>query len=850
MLKEGLLKKFECSANGFRKLLRSARLRSDESFMSFSIRLRHLADRWISLAELSDTSYEDLMDLFLREQFLQSVSKELDTYLCERSPKSLEQMTTIADSYRDAHPDAKLARATKTDMFANVAVQPGAQVQSGQYSRGRGQYQRGRFPNQTSQRSRGAQKSFGHRGRGQGRQTNQFGQSAPQCYRCLGYGHFAANCRVPPEKCPWMRGQNSVLQSGNVTRIVCSLQDEFAGRLDFHSGVVNDQPVSVLRDTGATVCGVRSRLVIPSQYTGEEVRCLSFGGRLEVFRLAVVDVESDFYSGPLTCCVIDSPVADLILGNLECISDSHLHAQVEVTAVTTRAQQKRDAVPKRPLPTVAKDLNISRSKLITLQKTDGSLKNAFESAVAGKVSSTANAQIKYFVEDDLLYRQHIKGGSETVQIMTPKELRPSVLATAHDLLLSDHCGNRRTIDRVWQHFFWPGICRDTKEYVRTCHTCQKATPKGRVKRVPLAKMPMIETPFQRVAIDLVGPLSPPSEEGHRFILTIIDLATRYPEAIPLKYIDTVSVAEALFVVFSRVGFPAEILSDQGTQFNSDLMKEFHRLLKITAFRTTPYHPQANGCVERFHGTLKAMLRKTVQKEPKMWHRFLPALLFACRELPSESTHFSPFELLFGRKPRGPVAILAEEWSEAEVSDKDAKPLYAYLFELKNKIVDTMKIATDNSQTASAKNKRYSDVKSSKRSFKVGNEVLVLLPSTTNKLLMEWKGPYKVQVCKHPDYQVLMGTKTKLLHANMLKQYHKRPTHLIDDKVSFQDTSGTQTAAHAISTPWSEITTAEPWMFNRKKAEKTSSRVNAAQACLGVVDDRPDDGVTLPTLPKD
>jgi len=172
--------------------------------------------------------------------------------------------------------------------------------------------------------------------------------------------------------------------------------------------------------------------------------------------------------------------------------------------------------------------------------------------------------------------------------------------------------------------------------------------------------------------------------------------------------------------------------------------------------------------------------------------------------------------------------------------------------LKNRIVDTMKIASDNSQTASAKNKRYSDIKSSKRSFKVGDEVLVFLPSTTNKLLMEWKGAYKVQVCKHPDYQVLMGTKTKLLHANMLKQYHKRPTHLVDDnpKVSFQDTSGTQTAAHTISTPWSEITTAEPWMFNRKRAEKTCTRVNAAQACLGFVDDSSDDGVTLPTLPED
>ena len=102
-----------------------------------------------------------------------------------------------------------------------------------------------------------------------------------------------------------------------------------------------------------------------------------------------------------------------------------------------------------------------------------------------------------------------------------------------------------------------------------------------------------------------------------------------------------------------MGFSKDILSGQGSQFNSDLMKQFHALCQCRGIRTSPYHPQVSGTVERFHGTLKAML-KVVRNHPSVWHRYLPALLFACREVPSESTGFSPFHLLFGREVRGRI----------------------------------------------------------------------------------------------------------------------------------------------------------------------------------------------------
>jgi len=140
--------------------------------------------------------------------------------------------------------------------------------------------------------------------------------------------------------------------------------------------------------------------------------------------------------------------------------------------------------------------------------------------------------------------------------------------------------------------------------------------KGKVTKVPLGSMPLIDIPFERVAVDIVGPIHPVTERGNRCILTLVDYSTRYPEAVPLNTIDTERVAEALFEIFTRVGIPKEVLSDMGTQFTSSLMKEVGRLLSIKELNTTPYHPACKGLVEKFNGTLKRMLRRMTAERPK------------------------------------------------------------------------------------------------------------------------------------------------------------------------------------------------------------------------------------------
>ena len=144
-------------------------------------------------------------------------------------------------------------------------------------------------------------------------------------------------------------------------------------------------------------------------------------------------------------------------------------------------------------------------------------------------------------------------------------------------------------------------------------------------------MPYIDPVFKRVAVDIVGPIKPISESKKRYILVMVDYSTsrRYPEATALKDIRADTVTDALCKMWTRLGIPDEIITDQGTQFTSILMKEINlQFLNIKHKMTAPFHPQANGFVERFNGTLKSMLKKLAIEQPAQWDTFLPALLFA------------------------------------------------------------------------------------------------------------------------------------------------------------------------------------------------------------------------------
>ena len=158
------------------------------------------------------------------------------------------------------------------------------------------------------------------------------------------------------------------------------------------------------------------------------------------------------------------------------------------------------------------------------------------------------------------------------------ECRKLVLQLAHSILLAGHLGRRKTASRILQRFYWAGLFRDVREYCCSCPECQKSSLKGKTK-APLVPLPIIDVPFKRIATDIVGPL-PRSSSGKRYILVLCDYATRYPEAIPLRSNEANRIAAELVKVFARVGVPEKILTDQGTNFTSQLLQEVYNLLRI------------------------------------------------------------------------------------------------------------------------------------------------------------------------------------------------------------------------------------------------------------------------------
>ena len=155
-------------------------------------------------------------------------------------------------------------------------------------------------------------------------------------------------------------------------------------------------------------------------------------------------------------------------------------------------------------------------------------------------------------------------------------------------------------------------------FCKSSYTFQRAIQKGRITKVLLGKMPLIDTSFKRVAVDILEPIERRSKRKSRYILTMIDYAMKYPEAVALPGIETESGGKALVEMFSRVGIPDEMLTDCGSKFTGELIKGVTRLLSLRQITTTPYYPICNDLSKHFHMTLKQMLRRMWAERSKHW----------------------------------------------------------------------------------------------------------------------------------------------------------------------------------------------------------------------------------------
>ena len=224
--------------------------------------------------------------------------------------------------------------------------------------------------------------------------------------------------------------------------------------------------------------------------------------------------------------------------------------------------------------------------------------------------------------------------------IVPISWRRRVFDAIHGL---SHPSIRATRKLVASKFVWHGLQKQVGLWTKQCLACQKAKIQRHVK-APIISYPPPGRRFDCVNIDIVGPLAP--SEGNRFLLTMVDRFTRWPEAIPLKEVTTLACAKAFVATWvSRFGVPTHLSSDRGSQFISQLWSSIHQLLGIRLHHTTAYHPQANGLVERFHRQLKTALMTRLTGAN--WVDELPWVLLGIRTTPKEDINCSTAELVYG-----------------------------------------------------------------------------------------------------------------------------------------------------------------------------------------------------------
>ncbi len=371
----------------------------------------------------------------------------------------------------------------------------------------------------------------------------------------------------------------------------------------------------------------------------------------------------------------------------------------------------------------------------------------------------------YFWSNGLLFHNIVDTlGDERCRLVVPRSRRRNVLRLAHE---KGHIGAKKMREIINRNFSWPGLGKDIINWVNHCEVCARINKSGG-RQATMVERPIVRVPFDSVAFDLVGPL-PKAKGGVKYILTYACMATRWPEAVPLKNVTAEAVASGMTTIIFRTGLPSRILTDRGTVFVGKLCDKLCEVIGCDLIHTSPYRPQSNGVLERLHGTLKPMLAKAVEKGID-WADFLPMALFTLRQVTNRSTGFSPHELVFGRQMVGPLDLLYSGWVDKDYDDLD---VCEWVCQLQDKLDLIHDMASAQEIETIEKRVESFDKNKVEREFDVGSEVLLRVPGLKAALSASWEGPYVIsQKVSRVTYRIKKpeSEHERIAHINNLKRY--------------------------------------------------------------------------------
>ena len=756
-VKSAVLTAYQLVPEAYRLKFRNLE-KKKETYLEFARSKCIKFDEWLRAAKID--CFESLREAILLEDFKNGLPAVIRTHLEEFNVTKVEEAAEAADRFVISH---KLSEKNKS---SNNSWSPRGK----HYNRyKRGHDRRKDSPSKASASESEESKATSvtgspKRGQGRGRQIT--------CYECHKIGHIKSNC-------PTLKGNVSLIHQSNEVTNSKLLNDYgdyvWYGEMKSSESSADVHKVVMLRDSGATQsCVLRSAL--PKDFVCKGGNFVLLGG----FPSSVTSCSlEDLYINSVQCKGLHKfAVADIlpvdgvqvVIGNdiagtkamyIDKAGYSGLPSDtVEVSSrpvcVMTRSHTKADVfdddnidlgdLDLDNLPEVkvgnkvvkcnsserlGVDVLPSREELSDEQKNDLSLKSCVDDAVVwdGEVENLDLSKGAFVNDNGLIYRLSrplVSPSNEDSNIkkelLIPKCHRELILKEAHEGPWGGHLGISKTLNNVRRNFYWPTVKKDVVRHCKSCHVCQVVgKPNETVPKAPLFPIPAVSEPFSEILIDIVGPL-PKSSSGMEYILTIMDRTTRYPEAYPMRKIKSTKVLECLTEFFSRYGIPRVLQSDRGTNFTSRVFANRMKEWGITHVFSSPYHPESQGALERWHSTFKSSLHKYCLDNASKWDVNIPLVLFALRAAPSESLGFSPFEMVFGHNVRGPLDVIRDHWEG--VSEK--KNLLAYVSDFKEKLREICDWANNLLQAQHKMKLRY-DVKSKNREFKEGDLVLVLLP---------------------------------------------------------------------------------------------------------------------------
>ena len=340
------------------------------------------------------------------------------------------------------------------------------------------------------------------------------------------------------------------------------------------------------------------------------------------------------------------------------------------------------------------------------------------------------------VRDGLVYREWLpKNGCPVMQLIIPASYRQKFLRQVHAGLTGGHFGVRKTLDQVQRRAYWPHWRADTRRFVRQCEVCQ-TYHRGKLPRTAHLQPLMAGAPMEKIHFDLTGP-HPRSRRGSVYILTCICPFTKWAEAFPLPNKEAPTVARILVEqVICRYGTPIGALSDRGREVDGTLMNEICHRLGIDKMRTTAYKPSTNAQVERFHGTLNAIMAKTVNENQNDWDLQLPYVMAAYRASRHEATGMTPNYLMLGREVRAPVDLMFGAPEESTPVTYDS-----YADELDQRMRNAYALVRDHLGEAACRNKKQYDLRVRPQKFSKGDWVWYFNPRRAKGKQEKWRRKY-------------------------------------------------------------------------------------------------------------